>query len=163
MSKYNLDKLKLIYILKIGKNSKGEGLYEFIFSEDPDNVDYELWCWDISPACDNVDPPDEDYIDATLHLKTSKLNLWCLHEADDREYMHGFYNIHALAYETDEDEEYGENAYSSYENLLDENDEDDIPLVFHYGESLKSVKDKFYSKDLILKGGEFISPNNIKL
>ncbi len=31
---YSEDKLKLIYVLKIGYNSKDEGLYEFIFSLD---------------------------------------------------------------------------------------------------------------------------------
>ena len=34
-------KLKLIFILKIGYNSEGEGLYEFIFSLDETNVDVE--------------------------------------------------------------------------------------------------------------------------
>ena len=45
----NID-LKLIYILKIGYNSKGEGLYEFIFSSDITNIDVESWMWDIEPA-----------------------------------------------------------------------------------------------------------------
>ena len=55
--KYDDDNLKLIFILKIGYNSKEEGLYEFVFSTNPTNIDVEGWCWDISPACDNAMPP----------------------------------------------------------------------------------------------------------
>jgi len=95
----NDDKLKLIYVNKIGYNAKGEGLYEFIFSLDPTNVDIEKWSWDLSPACDNAIPPTEEYIDAIFNLKTSSFDLFCLHEAVDREYMHGYHTIHALAYE----------------------------------------------------------------
>ena len=40
---YEDNKLKLIYVLKIGYNSKFEGLYEFIFSLDETNVDEEGW------------------------------------------------------------------------------------------------------------------------
>jgi GDP-L-fucose synthase len=36
------DKLKLIFVLKIGYNSKGEGLYEFIFSKDVARICEEL-------------------------------------------------------------------------------------------------------------------------
>ena len=34
-------KLKLIFILKIGYNSKNDGMYEFIFSNDETNIDIE--------------------------------------------------------------------------------------------------------------------------
>ena len=54
---YEDKKLKLIYILKIGYNTKDEGLYEFIFSLDHTNIDVEGWCWDLNPACDNAIPP----------------------------------------------------------------------------------------------------------
>jgi hypothetical protein len=39
--------LKLIFVLKIGYNTKGDGLYEFIFSKDPTKIDVEGWCWDL--------------------------------------------------------------------------------------------------------------------
>ena len=80
-------KLKLIYVLKIGYNSKNEGLYEFIFSLDETNIDIEGWCWDLVPACDNAQPPTTDYINAIFNLKTSTFDLFCLHEAVDRQYM----------------------------------------------------------------------------
>ena len=153
------DKLKLIYILKIGYNAKDEGLYEFIFSIDPTNIDVMGWRWDISPACDNAEPPESEFIDAIFNLKTSSLNFFCLHEAVDREYMHGYHTIHALAYELEQEPD---GTYSDYEKMF-ENENDDIPLlVFHYGMSLAKVKDLFSSRSIILKNNEFVETSSIK-
>ena len=102
---YEDNNLKLIYVLKIGYNSKYEGLYEFIFSLDENNVDMEGWCWDMSPACDHAMPPTEEFINAVFNLKTSSFDLFCLHEATDREYMHGYHTIHCLAYEVEKKDE----------------------------------------------------------
>jgi len=158
--KYDENKLKLIYINKIGYNSKGEGLYEFIFSNDPTNIDVEGWCWDLSPACDNALPPTKDYVDAIINLKTSLFDLFCLHEAVDREYMHGYHTIHALAYEIEkQDDEY----QNDYENMF-EQDNDDLPLlVFHYGMSLSKIKDMLTSRKIILKNNEFVEISSIEL
>jgi len=154
--------LKLIFILKIGYNSKQEGIYEFIFSQDETNIDIENWCWDLSPACDNAMPPSEDYVNAVFNLKTNKFDLFCLHEAVDREYMHGYYTIHALAYETDRTID--NNGFSQYDKLFGGNDEDNTPLlVFHYGMTLARIKDMLYARKIILKGKEFIESSMIKL
>ena len=110
------DNLKLIYVLKVGYNSKHEGLYEFIFSKDETNIDADLWRWDMVPACDYAQPPETDYVDKVISLKTKKFNLYCLHEAVDREYMHGYHTIHALAYEKADDDQDG---YVSYEDIYD--------------------------------------------
>ncbi len=155
------NKLKLIFILKIGYNTKGDGLYEFIFSLDPTNVDVEGWCWDLSPACDNALPPTENYINAVFNLKTSSFDLTCLHEAVDRPYMHGYHTIHALAYENENNVD--DNGYSDYQRMFEESD-DDIPLlVFHYGMTLGKVKDLLNSRKIILKNNEFIEISSIKL
>jgi len=152
------DKLKLIYILKIGYNAKDEGLYEFIFSLDPTNIDVLAWRWDISPACDNADPPEPDFINAIFNLKTSSLNFFCLHEAVDREYMHGYHTIHALAYELEQEPD---GSFSDYEKMF-ETDDDDVPLlVFHYGMSLTKVKDLLSSRKIILKNNEFVETSSI--
>ena len=63
---YSEDKLKLIYVLKIGYNSKDEGLYEFIFSLDDSNIDVDGWVWDKVPACDNAMPPTAEYIEKII-------------------------------------------------------------------------------------------------
>ena len=156
-------KLKLIFILKIGYNSKDEGIYEFIFSQDETNIDIEGWCWDLVPACDNAQPPTEDYTDAIYNLKTSVFDLFCLHEAVDREYMHGYHTIHALAYEIDGKID-DNSGFSQYDKLFGKIDEDDLPLlVFHYGMTLARVKDMLYSRKIVLKGKEFIESSTIKL
>jgi hypothetical protein len=159
---YDDEKLKLIYVLKIGYNSKEEGLYEFIFSTDEANIDMEGWCWDISPACDNATPPTEEFYDAVFNLKTKSFDLFCLHEAVDREYMHGYYTIHALAYEIPPQKDDENGGFSDYEKMF-ENDNDDLPLlVFHYGMSLKKIKDMLEPRKIILKNNEFIEISSMK-
>lgn len=156
--KFNAEDLKLIYIHKIGYNTKGEGLFEFIFSTNPANIDIDGWCWDISPACDNALPPTDDYVDGVFNLKTDSFDLFCLCEAVDREYMHGYHNIHALAYEIEKQDEDG---YSEYERMMGEMD--DVPLlVFHYGMTLAQVKDLLYARKIVLKNNEFVESSSIK-
>jgi hypothetical protein len=157
---YDDNKLKLIFVLKIGYNSKDEGLYEFIFSLDPENIDIESWLWDISPACDNAVPPTEEYINKIVSLKTSSFDLFCLHEAVDREYMHGYHTIHALAYEI-EREVNGE-GFGDYEKMFEKNNEDVPLLVFHYGMTLAQIKNLFDGRKIILKNNEFVETSSIK-
>jgi len=158
---YDDKMLKLIYILKIGYNTKGEGQYEFVFSLDHTNIDVEGWCWDLSPACNNAEPPTEDYINAIFNLKTSSFDLFCLHEAVDREYMHGVYTIHALAYEIERDGD-GDTAFSDYEQMFEGENDDDPILVFHYGMTLERVKELLNTKKIILKNNEFVETSSIK-
>ena len=153
------NKLKLIFIHKIGYNSKGDGLYEFIFSQDITNIDIEGWCWDLSPACDNAMPPDENYYDAVFNLKTSAFDLFCLHEAVDREYMHGYHTIHALAYEIERIPD----GAMGYKEMFEEDDDSNTPLlVFHYGMTLEQVKELLSERKFILKDGNFIETTSIK-
>jgi len=160
---YDDKMLKLIYVLKIGYNAKNEGLYEFIFSLDQTNIDVEGWCWDLSPACDNAEPPTEEFINAIFNLKTSSFDLFCLHEAVDREYMHGYHTIHALAYEIEKKDVDGNTAFSDYEQMFGNENNDNVPLiVFHYGMSLEKVKDILSSRKIILKNNEFIETSSIK-
>ena len=156
--------LKLIYVHKIGYNSKKQGLYEFIFSKKPTNIDYEEWGWDVVPACDNAETPTDEYIDEIYSLQTDSFNLFCLHEAVDREYMHGYYNIHCLAYEQE-----GDDIVDDYEGIFDElgsdpsNDDDTGIIVFHYGMTLKDVEKTLYERDIILRKDKFIQSKNIKI
>ena len=154
------NKLKLIYILKIGYNSKEEGLYEFIFSLDETNIDVEGWCWDISPACDNATPPTDDYVNAIFSLKTKSFDLYTLHTSVERPYMHGYHTIHALAYEVEKTDE--DSNISDYSEMF-EKDYDDVPLlVFHYGMTLTKVKDLLMARKIILKNNEFVETSSIK-
>ena len=160
----NLDdkKLKLIFVLKIGYNSKNEGMYEFIFSNDETNIDVEGWCWDLVPACDNALPPTEDFVNAVISLKTSTFDLICLHEAVERPYMHGYHTIHCLAYE-DENASKGDDGHDQYDRMFTKEEEDIPLLVFHYGMTLARVKDLLYARKIILKDKEFIESSSMKL
>ena len=132
--------LKLVFVYKIGYHSNGDGHYEFIFSKDPSSVDAEAWGWTQMPAKGNAQPPDESHIDSILTLRTSKIDLVCLHELNDRMYIDGYYTIHALAYQNLEDD--------TNEDLM----YDELPiLVFHYGMKIQEVKDILYTRDLMFK------------
>jgi hypothetical protein len=151
------DKLKLIYVLKIGYNSKYEGLYEFIFSLDDANVDIEGWCWDLAPACDNALPPTENYINKVISLKTNAFNLTTLHENVQYAYVFGYHTIHALAFESEMED--GENA-DGYQQMFED---DDVPLlVFHYGMTLGKVKELLNARKIILKNNEFVDISSVK-
>ena len=155
-------KHKLIFVLKIGYNSKNEGLYEFIFSYDETNVDIEGWCWDLSPACDNAQPPTKEYISAVISLKTNSFDLCCLHESVNCEYMHGYHTIQALAYEIERNID-NQNDYDENNNDDDFDELENAPiLVFHYGMTLARVKDLLYVRKIVLKNNEFIESSSIK-
>jgi hypothetical protein len=146
------EQLKLIYVLKVGTNAKDEGIYEFIFSKSPDNINEKDWAWDIFPAKDNARPPDMTDIDEVYVFKTDLFILKCLHDQNDRCYLDGYYKIHAIAYE---DYEF-KNTYGIEYNDV---------LVFHYGMSLEDVEAKLYKRDIILdeKRCEFIQARNMSL
>jgi hypothetical protein len=155
--------LKLIYVLKIGYDSKGNGLYEFVFSKDETNIDVEGWCWDLSPACDNAMPPTEEFSDLIVSLKTSSFDLFCLHEAVDRPYMHGYHTIHALAYEMELEED-EINGHGDYEKMFESENINDVPLiVFHYGMTLDKIKELLEIRRIVLKNNEFVEIKSIKL
>jgi len=164
MNKNN--ELKLIYVHKIGYNTKNQGLYEFIFSKNPTNIDYEEWGWNKEPACDNAEPPTEDYYDEIFSLQTDSFDLFCLHEAVDREYMHGYYNIHCLAYEVEREDNYEDDYNDIFDQLGDSSNANDDELgimVFHYGMTLEQVESVLYERDIILRKDKFIQSKNIKI
>lgn len=163
MKDKNNDQLKLIYVLKVGYNVRDEGQYEFIFSTDITNICVDEWNWDLSPACDNATPPTEDYYDKVVTLKTGSFDLFCLHEAVDREYLHGYHNIHALAYEIDRsDDRKGSNGFDEYESLMGTNTE--LPLlVFHYGMSLTTIINMLKPRNFVFRNDQFVESKSIKI
>lgn len=134
----NENELFLIYVHKIGENSKGNYEYEFIFSVSPQTAIGVGW--EESPYWyeENIErKPDEQYIDKIGKLET-KINLQTVYEDGNFRVLDAVYKIIALCWETIDD-------YSKTETLPN-----DI-LVFHYGDSLIKVKEKLYSKDLKFK------------
>lgn len=148
---------KLIYVHKIGYDAMGEGMYQFIFSKNTEDIDGEGWGWEDTPASQNASPPDKERIDRVLSLKTQLFDLVCLHEAHDRPYIHGYHTIHALAYENDDPTEVS--VESEFDMIYD-----DLPLlVFHFGMPISQITDIFYERDIVLKNDEFVHNTQIKI
>lgn len=162
MSNIDTTNLKLIYVLKIGHNIDNVGLYELIFSNDPTKISIEEWGWDLIPASEHAIPPKKSFIDAVYTLKTNSFDFFCLHEAVDREYMHGYHTIHALAYEIDKQDP-NDMVICDYEEMF-ENDIDDMPLlVFHYGTSFANIKKRLDERNVVLRNDEFIETSAIEI
>lgn len=86
--------------------------------------------WDIN--CNfNVKPPHKAYIKETYIVKTKKIEFDLLTESDFFSYNDGADKVIALCYEISENQ-------TSYKKL-----------VFHFGDSLKVVSDKFYNREIV--------------
>ena len=132
--------MNLIYINKVGKNHKGEFLYEFIFSDRIDIIVIDGEYWDESPANGKPEPPDLEYIDEVGILKTL-VELELIQNSDSFGMEDAIDGVIALAWSKDNEEE------SIYKRL-----------VFRYGDTKDQVNDKLYERDLILK-----KPDKIEL
>ncbi len=126
-----MEKLYLIYINNIGKDWKGNYLYEFLYSDNLDGVDGDDW--DSVPASGRPEPPHEEFVKKVGRLTTEiKLSLiqdsdtFCIWDAVDGIIALGWENI----------DEYGEYP--------------ETRLWFKYGEDLSSINDKLYEKDIVL-------------
>tara|TARA_R100000322_G_scaffold93338_1_gene58073 strand:- start:428 stop:835 length:408 start_codon:yes stop_codon:yes gene_type:complete len=126
--------VKLLFINELGPNYKHENIYEFIFGDETE----ELWGdeWDARPAHGKPGPPELEYIETVGVLNNTKVTLDLVQNSDYFSMEHALDNVIALGWETYEEE---------YENG------DEERLVFHFGETLQKVKDKLYSRDIILK------------
>ncbi|MFW6219652.1 MAG: hypothetical protein ACOC33_02285 [bacterium] len=139
------EKLQLIFVLKVGENHKREGIYEFMFSSNIDELDIDDWEWNEKPAKDFAQIPEEGYYDKVLRVETSKVKFHVLHESEHFAYIDGYDNVIALAWESLEEEEIDS------DNLNPVLYDDAKRMVFHYGNTLKDVEDKFYARDIIIK------------
>ena len=130
--------MKLLFINELGPDYKNENIYEFIFSSKVD----ELWGdeWDSTPAHGNPGPPEFEYIHKVGVLSKSNIKLELIQNSDYFGMEHALDNVIALGWEILENENFeGER------------------LVFQFGETIKSVEDKLYSRDLILNYDKTIS------
>jgi hypothetical protein len=126
--------MNLVYVNELGPNFRGDNIYEFIFSDLDD-----VWGddWDVEPAGGKPSPPDINYVKKVGVLKNSDISLTLIQNSD----FFGFYDavddVIALAWEN--------------------TDSDDIlihkkkRLVFRYGESIQSIEDKLYEREIVLK------------
>lgn len=120
----------LTYINALNKNYRGENIYEFIFSKNKE-IDFGE-NWDISPASSaEISPPDIKEIKTVGTLISDEIELELVVNSDTFGMLDCVENIIALGWEK-------------------ESPDDEIRLVFHFGESLDSVKDKLYGRDKIM-------------
>jgi hypothetical protein len=112
----------LIYINPLNKNFKGQYTYEFIFTKRLDNVEYGD-DWDVQPASSGIPtPPNVKQIESIGMLKSDDIEL-------------------DLALNSDTF-----SMYDCVEGIIAIDDR----LVFRYGETIESVKEKIYSRDKLL-------------
>tara|TARA_R110002050_G_scaffold13596_2_gene43453 strand:- start:776 stop:1186 length:411 start_codon:yes stop_codon:yes gene_type:complete len=126
--------MNLLFINELGPNYKNENIYEFIFGSETN----ELWGedWDATPANGKPGPPELIYVKKVGVLNNSNVKLELAQNSDYFNMEHALDNVIALGWETYEEE--------------NENGEEER-LVFHFNDELEKVKDKLYSRDIILK------------
>lgn len=124
----------LIFVNELGPNYRGDNIYEFIFS---DNVD-DIWGenWDSKPANGYPFPPNLDYIVNVGILKNDNIEMLVAQQSDYFSMMDATDGVVALAWEKDDN-----NVDFTMKKRL----------VFRFGESEQLVKDKLYERDLVLE------------
>lgn len=127
-----MNNLFLIYVNMVGKDYKGNLIYEFIFSNTTNNIDGEEW--DTFPASGRPEPPHDNFIKNVGRLE-SELKLDVIQNSDTFAVWDAIDGVIALAWENI-------NAYDAYPEKR---------LCFKFGETLEDVDAKLYEKDLILK------------
>lgn len=116
----------------VGKDYKGDFIYEFIFSNTTKDIDGEDW--DTFPASGRPEAPHEKFIKKVGRLE-SELKLDVIQNSDTFAVWDAIDGVIALAWENI-------NSYDAYP---------DKRLCFKFGEKIKDVEAKLYEKDLILK------------
>ena len=120
----------LVYVNGLGPNYKGEHIYEFIFSES-DEISGDFW--DAKPSHGQPKPPDLEYVKKVGILRNSGVIFDLIQNSDVFGMEDAVDGIIALAWESDE-------TKANFKKL-----------VFLFGEEEKIIKDKLYSRDLILE------------
>jgi len=126
-----MDSLSLIYVNMVGKDYMDNYIYEFIFSDRIKGIDGEDW--DSFPASGRPKAPYENLIKKVGRIE-SKLRLDVVQNSDSFSVWDSIDGIIALAWENIDD-------YETYPEKR---------LAFSFGETIKTVEEKLYEKDLIL-------------
>ena len=124
----------LIYVNELGPNYKGDNIYEFIFS----NNTKDIWgeSWESKPANGYPLPPDLEHIKKVGVLKNDLITMSVIQNSDYFSMIDAMDDIIALAFENDNE---------------DVDFEHQKRLVFKFGETEQSVKDKLYERDIVLE------------
>jgi len=124
----------LIYVNELGPNYKGDNIYEFIFS---DNID-DIWGedWDSRPSNGYPSPPSLDFITKVGTLRNDQITMNVIQKSDYFSMIDAIDGVVCLAWENDD-------------NYIDFTMKK--RMVFRFGETEKSVKDKLYERDFVLE------------
>jgi len=123
----------LIYVNKLGSNYKGENLYEFIFSDSIKDIWGESW--DSKPANGYPSPPNIEFVTKVGVLK-NVLDFEVLQNSDIFSMIDGMDDVIALAWENESEQV---------------NFDIQKRLVFRFGDTIESVKNKLYERDIVLE------------
>jgi hypothetical protein len=126
-----MKELYLIYVNHVGRDYRGNHIYEFIFSNTKENIDGEDW--DTFPASGRPEPPHDIFIKQVGRIE-SNLKLDVIQNSDTFAVWDAIDGVIALAWENIDD-------YGSYP---------DSRLCFKFGENIDSVEAKLYERDIIL-------------
>ena len=121
----------LIYINGLGPNYKGDNIYEFIFS---DTLDVFGEYWDSKPANGYPLPPDIEYIKKVGTLMNEEIVFDLIQNSDVFSVIDSMDGVMSLGWENEDKD------FSSIKRM-----------VFQFGESENSVKDKLYERDIVLQ------------
>ena len=123
--------MNLIYINEIGSDWTGNNIYEFLFSDTLEDVHGEDW--DAYPASGIPEPPNSEFVKRVGRL-TTELKFDLIQKSDTFAVFDAVDGVIALG----------------WENLLDYDEYPEERLYFKFGEGLKDVEDKLYTRDLVL-------------
>lgn len=125
---------QLIFVNGLGPNYKGDNIYEFIFSESLEDI----WgdSWESKPSNGYPSPPDLEHINKVGVLKNDEITLSVIQNSDYFSMVDAIDGVIAL----------------SWENETEKVDFEVIKrLVFRFGETEESVKNKLYERDIVLE------------
>jgi hypothetical protein len=124
----------LIFVNELGPNYKGENIYEFIFS---DNLE-DVWgdSWESKPSNGYPAPPDLEHIKKVGILKNNLVSLSVIQNSDYFSMIDALDDVISLAWENETD------------NV---NFELNKRLVFRFGDTEENVKNKLYERDFVLE------------
>lgn len=124
----------LIYVNELGPNYRGDNIYEFIFSDSLSDVWGELW--ESKPSNGYPHPPGIEFIKKVAVLKNDKISLSVIQKSDYFSMIDSMDDVIALAWEN-------ESELVNF-NLVKR-------LVFRFGESEETIKNKLYERDIVLE------------
>ncbi len=127
--------MKLIYINKVGKNWEDEYIYEFIFSNNIEDVDsLQGEDWDTYPAAGSPTPPSNKSMITNVGVLRSQIKFDVIQDSTSFAFWDAIDGLIALGWEDI-------NGYDEYP---------DKRLFFTYGEDISIIDNKLYERDLVL-------------